>query len=67
MHSLSWFLALKAGILNITGNKEYPNGYIIDIEKLIKVFFNNINWVFEYTAQNVEIKYQKITLIKILK
>ena len=42
-HSLSLFLALKAGILNMPGNKFNPKGYIIDNKKLYNVsLINNI-------------------------
>ena len=51
--------ALNAGILNIPGIKFNPNGYSIDNPKLIKVSLINIIWVFLYTAQKEEIKYQK--------
>ena len=37
MDFLSLFFAFNAGILNNPGNKFNPNGYIIDIAKLIKV------------------------------
>ena len=59
IHCLSFFFALKAGILNIPGNKFKPNGYIIDVAKLINVSLIKIIWVFVYTAQKQEIKYQK--------
>ena len=39
------------------GNKFNPNGYSIDKQKLIKVSFINIFWVFIYTAQKQDIKY----------
>ena len=59
IHCLSFFFALKAGILNIPGNKFKPKGYIIDVAKLINVSLIKIIWVFVYTAQKQEIKYQK--------
>ena len=58
-HFLSFFWALKAGILKHPGIKFNPKGYIIDNAKLNKVFSINIIWVFLYTAQKPEIKYQK--------
>ena len=58
-HFLSLDFALKAGILNIPGNKLSPKGYNNDKAKLLKVFSNNIICVFLYTAQKAEIKYQK--------
>ena len=64
MHSLSFFFALKDGILNIPGKRFKPNGYSIDKPKLINVSFINIICVFTYTAQKQEIKYQKNTIIK---
>ena len=45
-HILSLFFALKAGILNIPGNRYKPNGYTIEIPKLIKVSIIKIIWVF---------------------
>ena len=39
---LSLFTSLKAGILNIPGNKFIPKGYTIDIAKLINVSFIKI-------------------------
>ena len=41
-HFLSFFSALKAGILKIPGNKFNPKGYNIDKAKLINVSLNNI-------------------------
>ena len=41
------------------GSKHKPNGYIIEILKLIKESLINIICVFIYTAQKQEIKYQK--------
>ena len=58
-HFLSFFLALNAGILKIPGNKYKPNGYTNDNEKLIKVSVISTIWVFLYTPQKQEIKYQK--------
>ena len=54
---LSLFTSLKAGILNIPGNKFIPKGYTIDIAKLINVSFIKIIWVLWYTAQKQVIKY----------
>ena len=59
MHFLSLFFALNAGIRKNPGNKFNPKGYNIEILKLINVSFINIIWVFLYTAQKQEIKYQK--------
>ena len=56
---LSLFFALNTGILKNPGIKFKPNGYIIDKVKLIMVSIINIIWVFLYTAQKQEIKYQK--------
>ena len=36
-----------------------PNGYIIEVIKLINVSFIKIIWVLWYTAQKQDIKYQK--------
>ena len=63
-HFLSLFLDFKAAILKIPGNKFNPNGYIIDITKLIKVSIINIICVFLYTPQKQEIKYQKKIISK---
>ncbi len=56
---MSFFEAFNAGILKIPGNKFNPNGYIMDIPKLIKVSVINRICVFLYTPQKQEIKYQK--------
>ena len=42
IHFLSFFGALKAGILKNPGNKFNPKGYTIDKPKLYKVSFINI-------------------------
>ena len=56
---LSFFKVLKAGILNIPGNKQMKNGVINDNAKFInKSFIINI-WVLWYTAQKHDKKYQK--------
>ena len=60
-------LDLNAGSRNIPGNKFNPNGYTIDKIKLTKLSFINIIWVFLYTAQKQEIKYQKNSISMKLK
>ena len=52
---LSFWGALKAGILNKPGNKYIPRGYIIDNPKLIIVSFIRWIWVFLYIAQKEDI------------
>ena len=62
------FFALRAGNLNMPGNKFNPNGYNIEVIKLIKVSFIKIFCVFVYTAQKQDIKYQKNDIkIKLIK
>ena len=58
-HFLSLLGALKAVIRKNPGTKFSPRGYIIDNTKLIEVSSIRIIWVFLYTAQKHEIKYQK--------
>ena len=50
---------LKEGILKHPGIKDNINGYTNDDPKLVSVSFINIVWVFIYTPQKQEIKYQK--------
>ena len=50
---------LKEGILKHPGIKDSINGYTNDDPKLVSVSFINIVWVFIYTPQKQEIKYQK--------
>ncbi len=42
IHSLSFFLVLKDGILKKPGNKFRPKGYNKVNPKLVKVFFINV-------------------------
>ena len=58
-HLLSLLTDLNAGNLSIPGNKFKPKGYTIDNAKLTNVSIINILWVFLYTAQKQDIKYQK--------
>ena len=58
-HFLSFLGALKAGIRKNPGTKFSPRGYNIDNAKLIEVSSIRIIWVFLYTAQKHDIKYQK--------
>ena len=57
-HFLSLLGDLKAGIRKNPGIKFNPKGYSIDKAKLIKVSFIKIIWVFLYTAQKLDMKYQ---------
>ena len=55
---------LKEGILKHPGIKDNINGYTNDDPKLTNVSFVNIVWVFIYTPQKQEIKYQKNNINK---
>ena len=66
-HLLSLLTDLNAGNLSIPGNKFKPKGYTIDNAKLTNVSIINILWVFLYTAQKQDIKYQKNAINKKLK
>ena len=53
------FFNFKAVILKSPGINDSANGYTNDNPKLIPVSLINIIWVFLYTAQKHEIKYQQ--------
>ena len=53
------FFNFNDKILNPVGNKYKTKGYNNPIMKLEMESVINIRWVFSYTAQNADIKYQK--------
>ena len=57
-------MALNAGILKHPGIRHKIKGYNIEERKLIKVSLIKIIWVFLYTAQKHDIKYQKKSINK---
>ena len=62
MHSP--FSFLSAGIRKSPSNNERAKGYNIDNPKLNKVSLIKCFWVFLYTAQKQETKYQKKVINK---